>query len=224
MKTRLAFLLAGTPAVIGLAFWQFGLVESASASPEATVAAVSATVLPTADDAEYVGAKKCKMCHLKQHKSWGESKKASAMESLEPGKDTEIKTKFGLDPEKDYTKDESCLACHTTGYGKKGGYALVDASDEKAVKAMKDLANVGCESCHGPGSAYLDHHKDIMKEKRKYKVDEMYAAGLWKIEESMCVTCHNEKSPTYDKDNPFDFEKMKDQSAHEHFPLGQREE
>lgn len=224
MKKRLAFLIAIAPLAIGLAFWQIGLVAPASASPETTVAAVSATILPAADEAAYVGAKKCKMCHLKTHKSWEASKKAHAMETLQPGKAAEAKTKFGLDPEKDYTKDESCLPCHTTGYGKEGGYKLVDAADEKAVKAVADLAQVGCESCHGPGGAYMDQHKEIMKDKRKYKSEEMYAAGQWKIEEEKCVTCHNDKSPTFDKDNPFDFAKAKEQGAHEHFPLEQREE
>ena len=74
-----------------------------------------------ADDHAYVGSKKCKMCHLKEYKSWSETKMANSFDTLKPGERAEAKTKAGLDPDKDYTTDATCIACHVTGDGKEGG-------------------------------------------------------------------------------------------------------
>jgi len=175
------------------------------------------------DEPTYDGTKSCKMCHIKVFKSWEETKMAKAFETLKPGQASEVKTKFNLDPAKDYTKDESCLACHTTGYGKPGGYTIPNPEDKKAVKAAEQLESVGCEACHGPGSEYNKIMKDIQKSKRMYKSEELYAAGLHKMGPQACTDCHNEKSPTYDESKKFDYEKDKDKDTHKHEPLKQRE-
>ena len=49
------------------------------------------------------------MCHLKEWKSWSQTKMAQAFEQLKPGERTEAKKTAGLDPDKDYTQDETCL-------------------------------------------------------------------------------------------------------------------
>jgi hypothetical protein len=77
----------------------------------------------------YVGARKCKVCHLDIYKSWAETKHAWAFSALE---DEEI-------------DDPGCLACHTTGFGR-GGYG--------AESVAISLGGVQCEACHGPGSLY----------------------------------------------------------------------
>jgi hypothetical protein len=213
-----AFVLVG--AVV--AFWQVTVVPSAVAGDEVVAASAAMTVLPGGSgDAAYVGTNKCKKCHIKEYKSWKDMKKAKTLDVLKPGEAAEAKTKANLDPQKDYTQDSSCLKCHTTGFGHPGGYVVPDPADEKAVKAAKKLAGVGCESCHGAGSAYLELHEEIKKSKRTYKADEMYAAGMTKIDAAACATCHNEESPTY---KPLDFEKQKNEGGHEMFPLKQREQ
>jgi len=171
----------------------------------------------------YVGSKKCRKCHSKQHRSWKKTRMSHAFEILMPGQHKEAKEKFHIDVNKDFTKDEKCLKCHTVGYGKTGGYATPDPSDKKAVRKAEKLKGVGCESCHGPGSAYIKVFKDILKSKRKYKQAELYAVGLNEINESVCKTCHNEESPTINAGDPFDFEKRKAKGTHEHFPLKQRQ-
>ena len=222
MKARWGILAAVVALGVGLSLWQVVLVSPAMAGPEVATAAVAAS-LPAmgGDEIAYVGSKKCKACHKVAYESWEEGRKAKSMDTLMPGKFVEAKTKHNLDPEKDYTTDEGCLKCHTTGYGHEGGYAIPDPADEKAVKKAAKLAGVGCESCHGPGSKYTKLHKAIKKEKRTYKVTEMYEAGMWKIEAEKCTACHNEKSPTF---KGFDFEKQKGGCSHEHEPLKQREE
>ncbi len=225
MKARLAVILAVVVIGVGIIGTQIGFVSPALAG-DGLAAATAVTILPGGtdegtDEAKFVGNKKCKMCHKKEYESWLETKKAKTFDPLKPGQASEAKQKHNLDPAKDYTKDEGCLACHATGYGKPGGYFNPDPNDEKAVKNAKKLEGVGCESCHGPGGEYTKLHKEIKKSKRTYKDEEMYAAGLKKIEEATCVRCHNDKSPTY---QPFDYEKQKEEGLHEVLPLKQREE
>ena len=75
---------------------------------------------------EYLGEKKCKKCHIKEHKTWAETKHANAFECLTDK----------------YKKDEECLKCHTTGMGE-GGFVSVEETPE--------LLGIQCEQCHGPG-------------------------------------------------------------------------
>jgi hypothetical protein len=77
----------------------------------------------------YVGAAKCKVCHVGIFNSWHETRHAEALSTLD-GKNAE---------------DAACLACHTTGFGA-GGYG--------AEGTLADLEGVQCEACHGPGSLY----------------------------------------------------------------------
>lgn len=172
----------------------------------------------------YVGSKQCKKCHIKEHRSWAKTKMGLAFEILKPGQSEEARKKFNLDVSKDYTKDETCLKCHTVGFGKPGGYAIPDPDDKKAVRRAKKLESIGCECCHGAGGEYVKVFAEIQKSKRKYKVEELYAVGLVKIDKSTCLTCHNEESPTIEPSDPFDFEKRKSEGTHEHHPLKQREE
>lgn len=164
-----------------------------------------------AEEHAYVGSKKCKVCHMKEWKSWSETKMANSFENLKPGERAEQKTAAGLDPQKDYTADETCLRCHTTGYGKPGGF--VDAA------STPDLAGVGCEMCHGPGGTYTKSGYMTLKNK-DYKKAELVAVGLTDtITESQCAVCHNSDSPFVGDDYVFDFEARKSQGTHEKFPL-----
>jgi hypothetical protein len=135
---------------------------------------------------DYVGIKKCKMCHMKIYKSWQKTSHATALEKLKPGAAPEARQKAGLDLQKDYTQDATCLGCHTIGPDQQPG--------------------IQCEACHGAGKAYSS--SKIMNRK-KWRADpdkyhEMAAhAGLnSKPDEKTCMTCHNDTSPTY---KPFDF-------------------
>ncbi|MFQ5602433.1 MAG: cytochrome c family protein [bacterium] len=165
----------------------------------------------------YIGTKNCKKCHIKQYKSWKNTKMANAYEILKPGERAEAKQKAGLDPEKDYTTDAECLSCHTTGYGKPGGFVSLEDTPE--------LVGVSCEMCHGPGSEYTKKQYMHLKNK-EYKLSEVVKVGLVSpVTGETCTSlCHNEKSPFVDKDNPFDFQTRKEQGTHEHFPLKYKHE
>ena len=217
VKLRLVTILAVASLGVALASWLSSAPAVASGWQE------EAGKAAPAEKYTYVGSKSCKKCHLKLYKSWEKTKSAKAFDTLKPGEAAEGKTKYGLDPKKDYTKDESCLKCHVTGFGCKTGYTIPDPADKKAVKRAKTLEGSGCESCHGPGSEYAKVFKEIQKSKRMYKVEELYAVGLRKMEASACTNCHNDKSPTYDESKKFDYDKAKGKETHDHKPLKQRE-
>ncbi|MHC5052758.1 MAG: cytochrome c family protein [Planctomycetota bacterium] len=226
---KLRFTMVAVLVLCGIGLWVRG-----GASPAAAVAA-SDDAQPPAGTAEYeyVGTKKCKSCHLDVHKSWEKTKMGMAFETLKPGHAKEAKDKFGFDANKDYTADAKCLPCHTTGYGKPGGYVIPAADDKRAARKMKNLQNVGCESSHGPGSGYVKVFEEIDKSQRKYTLDELYSVGLHKAEKAMCVSCHNDKSPTFNADDPFDYDKVMAEDkaktkgeasfTHAHKPLKLRE-
>lgn len=220
MKARVGFVAVAVCVGAALVTWQIDPAAPAYAG-EVSISIAATAVLPMTGESAYVGSSKCKKCHLTQHKSWKKTNMGNALTTLKPGEKVEVKKKHGLDPEKDYTTDATCLACHTTGYGHEGGYATPDPEDKKAVKRAKKLSGVGCESCHGPGAGYMDLHEEIMKSKRTYKLDEMLASGLIVPNADTCKTCHNEKSPTFED---FDFEKKKEEGLHENKELKQREE
>ncbi len=219
---RIRWTLPVVMAVFGLFLVLRQMEAPVSASdPSAPVAAIGAAVVGGDAKYTYVGSAACKKCHLKEHKSWAETKMGKAFETLKPGQAKEAKEKFKIDVNADYTKDAKCLKCHTVGHGQPGGYATPAAGDDKAAKEMAKLEGVGCESCHGPGSEYIKVFEEITKSKRKYKLAELTAVGLKAADEASCKTCHSGEGPTNDPTKPFKFDKAKD--IHEHVPLKDRE-
>ncbi|MFQ5804972.1 MAG: cytochrome c family protein [Phycisphaerae bacterium] len=176
---------------------------------------------PPENEYEYVGSKACKKCHLEQFKSWLQTKMARSFHvlrpnsELKPSKKTGLtadfieeikaaKAKAGIAPDKDYTQDQTCLKCHTTGFGKPGGYAIPDPTDRKAKRKAAALEGIGCESCHGPGSKYLEIFKEIQDKQRQYTRAELYAAGMTKIAAETCTGCHTKAdNPTAGDDYKF---------------------
>ena len=151
---------------------------------------------------KYSGNKQCIMCHKGIDDSvsvWTESKHAKAFESLA----SDEAKKFSKDPQ----NAPVCLGCHTTGYGKEGGYAS-DLEDKK----KEPVIGITCESCHGPGT---DYNKVMMKAKDGLDVEAATAAGLTlKPTKETCLGCHNDKSPMFNKDEEFDFDKMFEKIKH----------
>ncbi|MBI4687839.1 MAG: hypothetical protein HY756_08695 [Nitrospirae bacterium] len=170
-----------------------------------------AVITSEADAATYIGAAKCKICHMKEFKAWQATTMANSFENLKPGVKAAEKKKAKLDPNKDYTNDPKCLKCHTTGYGQPGGF--------KSLADTPDLINVQCEGCHGPGSEYLN----IMKTNKEFKRADAKAAGLTipSEDEKGCMSCHGMESPFNEKvDAKYKFNfKEKLKGTHEHFPL-----
>lgn len=127
---------------------------------------------------DYVGAAKCKMCHSKEYKAWAETKHAHAFEALKNATPEQIKKMNDLlkTSVTSPAADDACVKCHVTGFGvKSSGYPNADSTKNAA------LAMVGCEDCHGPGSAHL---KVPMSDKAA-KI-----ASIKKPNEDTCEGCH----------------------------------
>jgi hypothetical protein len=82
--------------------------------------------------ATYVGTEKCTACHQSAAAVWTGSAHSHAFATL-------IARKADADPK--------CIGCHTVGFGDPSGY--------RRDLGAAALVNVGCESCHGPGSLHV---------------------------------------------------------------------
>lgn len=168
---------------------------------------IGVVLLPKTAEAQYVGVKRCRLCHLPQFKNWQETRMAKAFDLLKPGVAAEAKRAHKLDPGKDYTSDANCVTCHVTGYGRPGGFLSLDKTP--------DLVGVQCEVCHGPGSGYLKPNLMSLQNK-EYKRSDLIAAGLVIPSAEACKTCHNDKNPFH---KPFDFGSRLRTGIHAHEPL-----
>jgi len=154
-----------------------------------------------ADQLLYVGNKKCIACHRAEFQSWQKDSHSRALDNLKPGNKGDAKIRAKLDPKKDYTTDASCLVCHSVGSG-------------KPAAPGADLTNVGCESCHGPGSKY---RSPAIMNKKKYQENRAgqhkmaLEAGLTEPTERVCITCHNADNPF---NKGFDYKKMIEMVKH----------
>jgi hypothetical protein len=139
----------------------------------------------------YVGAAACKSCHSnpkmggEAYKVWSTSKHAGAFKTLMTPEADKIAAGKGLKTKA--AESPECLNCHVTNDGKLA--ANVKPADE----------GVGCEQCHGGAKDYKSKHG------KGKDVKDAIAAGMQlpKVADGsakkMCVTCHNEKSPTFKK-------------------------
>ena len=82
--------------------------------------------------ASYAGTPSCAACHPSAWAAWSNSSHARAFVSLKAA---------GADA------DPNCIGCHTVGFGALSGYL-------RQFGGAK-LTDVGCESCHGPGSQHI---------------------------------------------------------------------
>lgn len=93
----------------------------------------------------YVGNAQCKTCHADAYAFWKTTNHAHALETLQK-------------VNKDFNQD--CIGCHVVGYNKPGGSVLgklsYKATLDGGLEIEKDLADVGCENCHGPGSKHVE--------------------------------------------------------------------
>ncbi len=88
--------------------------------------------VPLPDDLRYVGSGECRKCHNYEHDRWSEKAHAHAFATL---------VEVGSD------RDPECVVCHVIGMDRESGYV-----NEEKTPHLKD---VGCENCHGPGSAHI---------------------------------------------------------------------
>jgi hypothetical protein len=141
-------------------------------------------VLPT--NAQHVGSESCRDCHESEYKTWAAGPHAAAVATL---------SKAGK------SSNADCLACHTTGFGRPGGFPK-----DGGVESHTDLARVGCESCHGPGGEHVK--EDAVKIGNIVSLgDKCDSCVILQI----CGSCHDEAN-----DPGFEFEVIEKIEAQRH--------
>lgn len=109
--------------------------------PSGTCLLVAALLLAggaAATERRYVGARACASCHEEEYRNFTTyAKKSHSFEAIE-------KMRSGLTA----AEVRECYGCHTTGYGKSGGFESPETTPELKI--------AGCEVCHGPGSAHVE--------------------------------------------------------------------
>jgi hypothetical protein len=84
----------------------------------------------------YAGTDACRKCHAAEFQKWKQASHSHAMATLENAKRPGLRN-----------FDGECVKCHSVGFDYQSGYV----NEEKS----KHLRDVGCESCHGPGSGHV---------------------------------------------------------------------
>lgn len=116
--------------------------------------------MPALAENAYVGVNACKDCHEEQFDKFTKySKKARSAHSVQI-------------MASDLSQDElaQCYACHSTGYGKPGGFVSYEKTPH--------LGDAGCEVCHGPGKDHVDSGGDVSLIKGRVTMQD-------------CESCHN---------------------------------
>ena len=150
----------------------------------------------------YVGADKCASpCHNAkkigtQYDIWKSSPHSKAFTILSSENAKLYAKNAGI---KDSPlKSTQCLKCHVTGYRKRGGF--------KKIEKTPEMAGVGCESCHGPGSEYSVLHDESpygVKEPKARAMGQVYGAK----DKDVCRACHgNKDNPMHGTDPKYDFD------------------
>ena len=148
------------------------LFKRYQAATEKQFQAQAAERLSQLKDSLYVGAETCQGCHADSYAVWKESSHAQAIATLQQvGKD----------------RDPECVTCHVVGGDKPGGF--VD------MKHSPHLANVQCETCHGPRKEHVQNPT----------VHPKLAVGPKEV----CVSCHHPPHST-----AFDFESYWEKIKH----------
>ncbi len=140
---------------------------------------------PEAGKPFFIGTDQCATCHVTQHEFWKKTSHGKAWSTLE-------------ERHKDF--DQGCVGCHSVGYEKPGGsvvgkfvYDATLGDGPTKLEFTKDLTNVGCENCHGPGSMHRMQPVDGNGKPQHIKLEGPVET---------CQQCHvPEHSPRFNYDN-----------------------
>lgn len=124
----------------------------------------------------YAGARSCASCHVSEYEQWKETRHAHALQTL---------------VEKGMQYDSRCLKCHTVGFAQENGFYN--------VRESMPMANVQCESCHGPAAEhaslqyYLRAREGKAEETEAFQERKRRAAEVMPsrvVRAETCLKCH----------------------------------
>ena len=141
--------------------------EQVASDPQLQVAGhplFSSEALEQDSSNSYIGSKACQECHQKEFDQWSHSSHATAFNTLQ------------IVGREYYSK---CVSCHVTGFGYASGYQIGN-------RDRAHLAEVGCETCHGPG--------------KQHTYTPLATNIRGKVKASTCMECHQpEHSPGFEQ-------------------------
>jgi hypothetical protein len=122
----------------------------------------------------YIGSEACRTCHRKAYKVWKDTPHSHAYQTLVDARRPSLRQ-----------HDGECIVCHTVGFGYTSGFT----SEQQTPK----LENVGCESCHGPGSL---HAKNPHNEEWQKRMNQPWRGAKNKNAKDLaidrfCQSCHD---------------------------------
>ena len=141
--------------------------QQVASDPQLQVAShplFASEVLEQDSNNSYIGSQACQECHRKEFDQWSHSSHATAFNTLR------------MVGREYYSK---CVSCHVTGFGYSSGYQIGN-------RDRAHLAEVGCETCHGPG--------------KQHTYTPLATNIRGKVETSTCMECHApEHSPGFEQ-------------------------
>jgi len=150
--------------------------------------------IPHPSGVRFLGSKSCEDCHEKEFDIWEETPHSWALDSLvHPGERSEIPRHF--DPE--------CLSCHVVGWNPQMHFPYV--SGYLGLDETPLMHNVGCENCHGPGSAHVDAETLNADDKELLEKYRLQVRLPLEEAEKKCMDCHDlDNSPDFHVQGAFD--------------------
>jgi hypothetical protein len=139
------------------------------------------------DGSNYEGPNACSECHKKEAEAWQESHHFKTFKEMPRRKEgQEIGDRMGI---RRINREGLCLNCHFTV--------------QQSGKAIKPVAGISCESCHGGGKEWIKIHSEYSG-KTQSTESEAERAARWQKAESLgmirpgniyrlaknCYSCH----------------------------------
>jgi hypothetical protein len=145
---------------------------------------------------QFVGSAACADCHEREYEIWQKTPHAHATDSIvHPGERSEIPRHH--DPE--------CLSCHVTGWNPQEYFPY--KSGYLSLESTKEMTQMGCENCHGPGSRHVAAEMGELED----LTDELQAAlrqeMVLKLDaaKQTCLECHDlDNSPAFHVEGAFE--------------------
>ncbi len=121
----------------------------------------------------YIGSEACRTCHRSAYKVWKDTPHSHAYQTLVDARRPSLRQ-----------YDGECIVCHTVGFGYTSGFT----SEQQTPK----LKNVGCESCHGPGSLHAQNPHNEEWQKRMNQPWRGKNENAKKLAiDNFCQSCHD---------------------------------
>ncbi len=159
---------------------------------------LSIKLQPHPSSKRFVGSAACGDCHTKAFEKWQSTSHSHATDSLVKPPNSRGSIARHFDPE--------CLSCHVTGWEPQQHYPF--ESGYLSLEKTPLLTHVGCENCHGPGSAHVaaeDGTGNLSADAIAKIRTDMRLTLEGEAAERKCIECHDlDNSPDFHKPGAFE--------------------